>query len=1071
MSDTKFIDNRTEGETLLDRFKILVKDSQTFDCLVGYFYASGFATLAKSLETTEHIRVLIGLSTDKMTYDFIQEAKTANGTEITNYSRREVRDAYSRNVRCEMDNSADSYDVEQGIRCFIDWIQSGKLEVRAYRADKIHAKLYIMKFKEGDKDFGRVITGSSNFSKSGLAANLEFNVELKDRADYDYAQERFNELWGDAVDVSEEYVKTIEKQTWLSSTITPYQLYLKFLYEYLKEQINLDKEKHDIALPDGYMELQYQKDAVSQAISILDEYDGVFISDVVGLGKTYITSLLLKTLNNMRGYTRALVLAPPVLVDRKNPGSWPRVLDDFGVPGCYCESIGKLDQIAKNVDLDHYNYVVIDEAHKFRNERTQMYDDLYKLCVGKKVILVTATPLNNSADDILSQIKLFQPAHASTLPNPKTKDLEAYFSDLKKPLIGLDRQKNKDKYLKKVKEISETIRKDILQYLMIRRTRTSIVNFYKEDMERQGLKFPEVADPQPLFYRFNEKLNTIFDRSIELIVKEYKYARYAPLLFLKVKDEQILVGQKNMMKFMKILLLKRLESSFQAFRMTVSRMITSYERFIDVFQNEGVVYTGDNTVKNLMKLIEEDNYEKIEQLMDEGRVQKHMAAEFEDDFIDKLNSDLEVLKKLRDDWETVTSDPKLERFIAAMEEDKHLHDQKVLVFTESKETADYITENLKKEFGDCVLNVNGSSDPHVRQVVIENFDGKVKEDDRADDYRILVTTEVLAEGVNLHRSNVVVNYDIPWNPVRMIQRVGRINRVDTKFEKIYTYNFFPTAAINDELKLKELAEAKIEAFIEMLGNDAKLLTDEEIKSHDLFKKLNSRSTITGEDDEDDPELKFLAEIRKIRDEQPELFDEIKNLPKKARVIRSSDKEKGLVTFFRKGKLRKIFVYNGEGLKELDFVEAAKTLEAAPEEKGDKVVPKEFYDYLERNKAEFDNLFALEQMGSSSLKGNEVKLRSMISSLRSRTTEFTDLELKYISDVENALTVGTVPKFTVSMMYKEIKTSGLQNSPSIYREIYNILRKNVDSSMVMRGKLAMAEPADVTQVILSEYYGV
>ena len=180
-----------------------------------------------------------------------------------------------------------------------------------------------------------------------------------------------------------------------------------------------------------------------------------------------------------------------------------------------------------------------------------------------------------------------------------------------------------------------------------------------------------------------------------------------------------------------------------------------------------------------------------------------------------------------------------------------------------------------------MLLFTGDSDESVRKEVIANFDAKAFQP--KDQYRILVATEVLSEGVNLHRSNIVINYDIPWNPTRLIQRVGRVNRVDTKFDTIHTYNFFPTEESNDLIKLREAAEAKIHAFIEMLGADARLLTEgEEIKSHDLFAKLNSKKTITGEDEEEESELEYLTEIREVRDKQPELFARIKRLPKKAR---------------------------------------------------------------------------------------------------------------------------------------------------------------------------------------------
>ena len=1060
MSDAEFFTNEN-GETLLDRFKKLIKDTNTFDCLVGYFYVSGFASLSEVLESTEKIRVLIGISTDKQTYDLIQYSKTSQENTIKCYSENKIKSIYSQNVQCEMDSSEDSIEIEIGIKRFIDWIREKKLEIRVYRSNKIHAKVYIMKFHQDDRDIGRVITGSSNFSKSGLEGNLEFNVELKERSAYEFAQKKFDELWEEGVDVSEEYISTIQKKTWLSDDITPYDLYLKFLYEYLKEQINQDKDDREIYLPDGYMELQYQKDAVSDAISKLEQYNGVFISDVVGLGKTYITTMLLKTLK-----ARALIIAPPVLVDRKNPGSWPRILDDFGVGGCFCASVGTLDTLEKRTDIEKYQYVVIDEAHRFRNENTKMYSMLHRYCFGKRIILVTATPLNNNPRDILAQIKLFQPAHASNLPNPATRDLDGYFSELEERLNGLDRMHDKEEYLKVVRENSEKIRQDILQYLMVRRTRSSIVKYYPRDMEKQGLQFPEVADPISLYYTFTDSVDKIFQSTVERIVNDFTYSRYTPLLYLKEKESQVEIGQKNMKRFMRVLLLKRLESSFYAFQMTISRMIDSYKKTINLYK-QGFVYTGDNLVTNFHKIIEADDFEKIESLISEGRVQQYSSNDFVDEYIHDLEHDRSVLQSLQDDWDTVKTDPKLTEFIQQMCNDQNLKGKKVLVFTEAKETADYLKRKLQEVLGDVVLSFDGSSDSSVRQTVIDNFDGKVKDEARKDKYRILIATEVLSEGINLHRSNVVINYDIPWNPVKMIQRVGRINRVDTEFDMLYIYNFFPTGPIDENIKLKDLAIAKIEAFIEMLGNDAKLLTDEEVKSHDLFNHLTSRRTITGEDEVEDPELKYLALIRQIRDEEPELFERVKHLPKKARAAKISEKE-GLITFFRRGKLRKIYLSDSSMQTELDFVTAASYLEAEVSEKRIRI-PDSMYEHLDRNKKTFADVFRAEGGEVSAKKGIEGKLRSHVSVLSAHQDGFTDDEVKYVFDVLHALDVGTIPKGTIKQTINEMKKSAShRDGISIYRNTYNILRKHIDPLMVNRSRYVLPDSNEITEVILSEY---
>src|SRR3989338_6884590 len=191
--DLTFITNEKE-RNLLERFKVLIKDTQFFDALVGYFYTSGFHSIYKSLEHTEKIRVLIGISTDQKIYDSMQQAKE-EGQQSMAFSHAEVKENFSGLVTGEFESSQDNQEVEEGVVKFIEWLKNGKLEIKAYPSANIHAKLYVMTFAETDRDAGRVITGSSNFTRSGLIDNLEFNVELKTRADYDYALEEFNELW------------------------------------------------------------------------------------------------------------------------------------------------------------------------------------------------------------------------------------------------------------------------------------------------------------------------------------------------------------------------------------------------------------------------------------------------------------------------------------------------------------------------------------------------------------------------------------------------------------------------------------------------------------------------------------------------------------------------------------------------------------------------------------------------------------------------------------------------------------------------------------------------------------
>jgi HKD family nuclease len=366
-TDTRFITNE-QGQTLLQRFMTLIgNDTEAFDCLVGYFYSSGFHLLSPALEKTDKIRVLIGLNTDQETFDHILKSRQQLELHL---SHAETKEVYAQTVVKELEAVEESKEVEAGVRTFIDWLVNKKLEIRAFPEGNLHAKLYIMTHKKGARDKGRIVTGSSNFSVSGLTGNLELNVELKDSGDYDFALHKFNELWEKSVDVSEKYVQTVNEKTWLNDGISPYDLYLKLLYEYFQEEINQTSDE-DAYIPEDYMELDYQNQAVTSAVQIIKKYGGVFLSDVVGLGKTYISALLAQRLHKNG---RILVLAPPHLLDRNNQGSWPNVFYHFGVSAKF-ESIGQLDKIIES-GTDKYKTVFIDEAHRFRSDDTDTYAKL-----------------------------------------------------------------------------------------------------------------------------------------------------------------------------------------------------------------------------------------------------------------------------------------------------------------------------------------------------------------------------------------------------------------------------------------------------------------------------------------------------------------------------------------------------------------------------------------------------------------------------------------------------------------------------------------------------------------------
>jgi len=1009
-TDLSFITNE-ENQNLKERFEVLIKDTSFFDCLVGYFYSSGFHAIYQSLENTEKIRILIGISTSRQTFKMLENANKPTQHKI-DFSHAEAKLEVENLVEKEMADSEDNRDVEKGVHKFIEWIKTGKLEIRAYPSQNIHAKLYIMTFKEGDRDIGRVITGSSNFTHAGLVDNLEFNVELKNRSDYDFAKNKFDELWRNAVDISEKYIQTIQTKTWLTQNITPYQLYLKFLYEYFKDELSQTDEVFIKYLPQEFKKLEYQKQAVLNSKKILLEYGGVFISDVVGLGKTYVSAMLAGQLDG-----RTLIIAPPVLLKKSNPGSWPNVFSDFRVPADY-ESLGKLDHLLDR-GTDKYLNIIIDEAHRFRTETTITYEKMAEICRGKRVILVTATPYNNTPKDILSLLKLFQKAKKSTIPGPP--DLESFFNSLDKKLKNLDRKKDYTEYINRVKANAREIRDKVLRHLMVRRTRTEIEKYFSKDIKKQGLKFPEVKKPVPLFYELNDEENNIFNKTINLIANQFRYARYMPMLYYEGKIDQLEEqSQRNMGRFMKILLVKRLESSFFAFRNSVNRFLRSYEMFIKELNN-GHVYVSKKHINKIFELLENDDDEAVQRLIDKGRAAEYDSKNFREELKKDLQHDYAILTEVKKLWRNINRDPKLLKFVNELSKNAVLQKNHLIIFTESKETANYLFKNIDEEYPGKVLLFTGDSGESIRDKVLENFDARVRHP--KEDYRILVSTEVLSEGVNLHRANVVINYDIPWNPTRMMQRVGRINRVDTPFDVIHTFNFFPTTQSNDQIKLKEAAESKINAFLTLLGGDAELLTEgEPIGSHELFNRLISKKTLEGDDEAEESELKYLQVIRDIREKDAHLFEAIKHLPKKARTAKQNNAIAGaLITYFRRGKLQKFFrAHYKKTAKELDFISAAKLLESKPDEKKKKL-PGEIYDLLDRNKEAFI-IATTEEMAEPQKRSGRDSAANILRILKAtikNTQKFTEDQELYLKKVFIQLEEGGLPKQTAKSTLKAL----------------------------------------------------
>ena len=1025
-NDLTFFTNE-ENNTLHDRFnKILNNNVQFFDVLVGYFRSSGFYKMYESMEKVEKTRILVGLNLDKKSVEMIHTAYNEMQVDFT--SNKEAKEQYSKEVNDDIETSEDSKEVEIGIKKFIEFVRIGKLEIRVYPHHPIHAKVYIMrKDQEKSEDFGKVITGSSNFSQTGLLGQLEFNVELKDSRDVKFALDKFEELWKDSVDVTDEYIEQAEN-SWIREDITPYELFLKCLYEYFKEEINQDKvDAKALGLPPGFMKLQYQLHAVTRAEKIISTYNGVFISDVVGLGKTYIGAMLAKRL---RG--RKLIICPPVLKE-----NWERVLWEFDV-SAKVESLGKLDSILK-MDADSYDYVFIDEAHRFRNDDNDTYAKLHEICNGKKVVLISATPQNNYISDIANQIYLFQNRKNSNII-PNQKDLEGFFKKLEKKLKKYD--KGTPEYLEVSKEVSTEIREKVLNHIMVRRTRKEIIKYYDKDLKSQGLTFPTLNTPEKIVYEFDNQIEVVFNKTLDTI-KVLSYSRYKTLTYLNEvppKYKSLLTGQQNMGGFMKGILLKRLESSFYAFNKTLDRFIESYENFISMYKS-GVVYVSKKY--NVYELMNNGEEEKLDFIVDKEDAFKFKSEEFNSTFIEDLEFDLSNLKRIRRMWDPIENDPKLDKFIDDLKNNKLLKKSKILIFTESKETAEYLKKNIDMHFKNQTILFTGGSKNKDRDIIQENFNPDVSKTNQKNDFRILVTTDILAEGISLHRANVIVNYDLPWNPTRIMQRVGRINRVGTKHDNIYVFNFFPSAQVGEHMSLEENITSKIQAFHDTLGEDFKYLSeDEEVDTYGIFgktlyDKLNSKESLEEEDFEEDSTLKYLKIIRDLRDENEALFIKIKNYPRKIRSAKYLD-EDGTLTFFRKGYMKRFFISDQSISREMTFLDAMKLMESDKEERGHKI-SNNYYKNLEQNKKELIKILQEESMDISPIrKEGKSHDKTIIKTLKALNAypKFTENEISKIHKLMDLFEDGAIPLAIGKEIVKMIK--GIADPIEMFNTIWDLV---------------------------------
>ncbi len=951
---TKFFNNEA-GNTLFDKLKGIASGMATFDrflAVVGFFRSSGYFKLRKELGDVSEIKILVGINIDGI-------FRRHNKALLMLADEEKAKEIYENGFKEDIINSSYSFEVEQGILQMCEDLIAGRLQMRIHATKNLHAKFYLcLPQNHSEHTDGWVIMGSSNISDSGLGIKqppqYELNVAMKDYDDVKYCSDEFWKLWEQAVPLSTEDIELYKKKTHLGYQPTPYELYIKVLIDTFGDQVEDD---FSIQLPDGVKDLKYQKDAVIQGYQMLMQHNGLFLADVVGLGKTMIATMIAKRFVEANGKnTSILVVYPPALED-----NWKNTFRLFGIiKKAQFITNGSLSKILEcrdqYKDKEEFDLIIVDEAHGFRSDSSGKYDELQKICksprsnVGlvrdmqKKVMLLSATPLNNRPDDLQNQLLLFQNSQNCTIDG--VPNLKAFFSPLILDYNKLMRERDQRDVTSDVDKIYEQIRSKVIDKVTVRRTRNNILNDpdYRADIKSQGIIFPNIFPPHELVYQMDADTSKRFYMTLWKLTdgrndrnpsgNGLDYARYRAVEFLKPDyrskyKNAVHIGQ-TLAGIYRVHMVKRLESSFHAFKKSLRSLLRITEDMIKMFDENKVIIAPDLKVKDLQaKNMELD--EIIEYAVTKGYAAEDIvfkADAFEPQFLEMLHHDRKILKRLNADWEQEHDDPKFDMFRDNLIDrflDTSINPSgKLVLFSESVDTLDYLYERLSDEIGrEDVLMVTASNRRSMTQTIKENFDAN--NDTCSNRYNIIITSDVLAEGVNLHRSNVIVNYDSPWNATRLMQRIGRVNRIGSIAPNVYNFMFYPSQQGDREIQLYKNALVKLQGFHSAFGEDAQIYSREEIvKEFQMFDNKIKDSI--------DKKIALLREVRELYNSDRKLYHKIKSLPMKSRVMRDTGKHSGKTVVFVSSNVKtEFYLATSAGVQVIDFLDAVAYLKAKPEE--------------------------------------------------------------------------------------------------------------------------------------------
>ena len=1010
-STNSHIFTNKDGNTLMKEFEGVLQHNpqiKNLDAVVGFLRASGYFSLRPFLDSINKVRVLIGIDVDKYIAEAARQGKLFFGAED------DVKQDCLRQIRKDIESSNYKKEIEDGMFQMVQDLLDGKLELRAHPSKKIHAKIYVL-YPDDFNQYtqGMAITGSSNLSGNGLGITeerqYEFNVKLTQHEDVQFAKDEFEQLWEEAkgCEITADDLKTSIDRTYLKGDVSPYDLYIKMLMEYFSDRILETDNDDPFDMPEGYTKYDYQMDAVIEGYQKLIRYDGFFLADVVGLGKTVIATMIAKKflIENGRDHTKILVVYPPAVEQ-----NWKTTFKDFGIDK-YANFISN-GSLSKVLDEDNYNYwnadeydlVLVDEAHKFRSHTTSAFEQLQEICkmprvengnipgYKKKVMLISATPMNNTPADLYNEILLFQDPRHCTIDG--VGNLTAFFA----PLIVEFRKlrNNPDADIQDFKKLAEKVRDRVIKPLTVRRTRTDIESVPRYNKDVNG--FPKVERPVESRYELNEHLANLFERAMQTLDKELTYARYQAIAYLKPEvsnglyDNAELIS-RSLAGIRKNGLVKRLESSFYAFQVSIQNFRQANQNMLDMFANDKVFIAPDLDINLLLEngLSEEEIEEKLNAKAETNpKNAVFHADDFRPEFIEMLKADQAILEKMWNDWQDISDDDdsKFAKFNELLKHKlfkaEHNPEQKLVVFSESVDTVKYLQRRINRS---DVLVISSGNRSQQFKTIRENFDANYKT--KLNDYNIILTTDVLAEGVNLHRSNVIVNYDTPWNSTRLMQRIGRVNRIGSASKHIYNYVFYPSREGNREINLNQIAVSKIQTFHSTFGEDNQIYSQNEILDRNLSKLFDE--ALKEQKKDFNQEIPYYEELRSLYQTNRREYNRIAKLSLRSRTGREPRTVDGVTLsgdtlVFLKTNFRKVFFLVSENAEEISVLDALKYFKATPDEKPTERI-KEHHQHVEKALVKFRTIRDTEIQQEETSKEAQGNMGAQVTTAISLLTNF------------------------------------------------------------------------------------